>query len=476
MVPSSRSRQTRIISVTAAVLLNFSSVDAFSLVQNAAASQQSALERDASADGGSTSAGAASRGRSAASSAASAAADTPFRGSLNSRRQLQPSRKRQYQSASSSSDDFSLRMGNMQSDSEPELVEDHHYGANEKGSPSSSHHDDQKTSSSQSQPSDSRSTSVDNETKILQRRKFLHDMLVTTAAATAFTTISPIPGADVSAANAYDQAYPLELTSTPYNEVETSSNSLSKLKEERLSNKKAKVAATKSELFNDPLGLNQAPLSSNFGLTIAGASTWALALWFATGSRSNPVVKPLANVLYDEKNEDWLADRNEGYFAELPFSFMAILSAVFVFLGVIVDRAVYFLADGDAEVSLQLAGVSVIGGAVWEVGRLAAKEKAPTREEYDRDVVLYKEFDEFANKRLIVGQGSCHRSDVIRAFRRYNPKYRTADNEQYSLADIEIERILRKWNRQFGSGNEMTSAGFFSGITVDGEADAFAPR
>lgn len=77
---------------------------------------------------------------------------------------------------------------------------------------------------------------------------------------------------------------------------------------------------------------------------------------------------------------------------------------------------VYFLADGDAEVSFQLAGVSAISGAVWEVGRLATKEKAPTREEYDRDVTLYKEFEEFANKRIIIGRGSCHRSDVINAF------------------------------------------------------------
>lgn len=109
---------------------------------------------------------------------------------------------------------------------------------------------------------------------------------------------------------------------------------------------------------------------------------------------------------------------------------------------------------------------------MWEVGRLAAKEKAPTREEYERDVLLYQEFEEFAAKRLVVGRGSCHRSDVISAFRRYNPKYRSADNEQYPLADIEIERILRVWNRQFGSKSEMSSAGFFSGIVVDDAAKA----
>lgn len=295
-------------------------------------------------------------------------------------------------------------------------------------------------------------------------------MLATTVAAVGLTASAP------DAVNAYEQAYPIELQSTPYGVVEDSSNSLSKLKEERLTNKKAKVAATRSELQSDPLGLNQSPQSVNYGLTIAGASTWALALWLATGSRSNPIVTPLANVLYDEKEESWLADRNEGYFGEYPLGFAAILSAVFVFLGVILDRAVYFLADGDAEVSLQLAGVSTISAAVWEVGRLAAKEKAPTREEYERDVMLYREFDEFASKRLVVGRGSCHRSDVISAFRRFNPKYRDSESELYPLADIEIERILRVWNRERGSKTEMSSAGFFAGIVVDGNADAFAPR
>ena len=133
---------------------------------------------------------------------------------------------------------------------------------------------------------------------------------------------------------------------------------------------------------NWSLGLNQSPLSNNFGLTIAGISTWALALWFATGSRSNPVVTPLVNVLYDEKEESWLTDCNEGYFGELPLSFMAILSAGFLSLGAVLDRVMYFLADGNADVSLALAGVRVIGRAVWEVRRLAAKEKVPAREEY----------------------------------------------------------------------------------------------
>jgi len=387
----------------------------------------------------------------------------PFRGTWNSRRQRQ-----RHQMHASRKDDFALRMQSEQSS---------RYDDDDDDEDESNKQQQQFTQEDEGDNNEENEQSSSSQA----RRQFLSSMLATTTAAVVQSTTSTTTTITVSPqpANAYEQAYPIELTSTPYGIPETSSNSLTKLQQERLSNKKAKVAQTKDELANDPLGVNQMFYSSSpttVGLAVSGATMWGLALWLVTGSRSNPVVTPVANLLYDEKEEQWLQDRNAGYFGDLPLSLMIILSALFICLGVLLDRAVYFLTEGDAAVSLQLAGVSVIGGAVWEVGRLAAKEKAPTRVEYEREVLLYQEFDEFASKRLIVGKGSCHRSDVIAAFRRYNPKYRVADSEKYPLADIEIERILRQWNRQFGSRSEMSSAGFFMGITVDGAADAFAPR
>ena len=74
--------------------------------------------------------------------------------------------------------------------------------------------------------------------------------------------------------------------------------------------------------------------------------------------------------------DQWLANRNMGYFSKLPPSFMAILLAMYIILRVLVDRAVYFFAaDCNADVSLQLGGVCAIGWAFWEVGGLSAKEK-----------------------------------------------------------------------------------------------------
>ena len=320
-------------------------------------------------------------------------------------------------------------------------------------------------------PSRTKLDAATDEEGMYQRRSFLSSML----AATAGMSTAALSPDQTDAARAYELAYPVELSGTPYDEDETSANSLSKLKAERAASKRARVESARDELRNDPLGLGQGPTSGSFGLNVAGATTWGLALWFASGSRSNPVVTPVANALYDEDEEEWLADRNAGYFSDLPLSLTAILSAVFVFFGVLLDRGVYFLADGDAEVSLQLAGVSAISAGFWEVGRLAAREKAPTRREYERDELLASEFDDFASRRLVVGKGSCHRSDVISAFRRYNPKYRTADNESYPLGDLEIERLVRDWARR-SAGVEMSSAGFFNGVFVDGAADAFRPR
>ncbi|VEU43619.1 unnamed protein product [Pseudo-nitzschia multistriata] len=97
-----------------------------------------------------------------------------------------------------------------------------------------------------------------------------------------------------------------------------------------------------------------------------------------------------------------------------------------------------------------------------------------TRDEKDRAVELNEEFGEFAEKRLQSG-GSCHRSDVVKSFRRYFAKYRQADSQQYPLTDLEIEKLLRFWNEtQNERKAEMTSSGFYYGIQINSDADVFA--
>ncbi|KAL7471882.1 hypothetical protein ACHAXS_012189 [Conticribra weissflogii] len=525
------SQQARILSLCLCSAATLSTSDAFSLVQKAAASQQSRDREGGNGNGnGSNDAGpgasasATSTNRpSGARRSASAASRSPFGSSLGRRAGRSTVGLRNPQSAPGM-DDFSLRMSSQTELEEPdELIGEETQPSRSSDQSSSCSNDcNADVSSSQSSPSFiDEDLDFQQRKQLQERRKFLHGLVTSTAAfATASvatsSTVDPTPFASTlpsqsasshvastavtattshiyppflqtQPAYAFDRTFPTELEYKP-SEAETSSTSISKLKEERISVQKAKIKQTKEEFRTDPFGMTGLTQQSqrsnnaledgdnNIGLTVAGGMVWALALWFVSGSRSNPLVTPLANIFYDEGKEEWLKDRNEGFFGDVPPPFLGVLTTIFIFLGVVADRAVYFLTDGDAAVSLQLAGVSAISGAFWEVGRIAAGEKGATREEFERDAELKREFEEFAEKRIVVGKGNCHRSDVISAFRRFNPKYRVADSEQYPLADIEIERILRKWNREKGSGGEMSSAGFFSGISINEAADAFAPR
>lgn len=328
-----------------------------------------------------------------------------------------------------------------------------------------------------------------------QRRKFLHNFVASTAAiATAKAATSTTTTIDYTeshhnpftpeAASAFEYTYPIELTSAPLNvQDQTPSNSLSKLQQERLTNKRSKVLATQNELSSDPLGISSFASPYDGILLVTGVSLWTLALWFISGSRSNPLVNPIANVLYnvnddsnaDDTTLDWLRNRNNGYFAEYPPQLTIVLGILFLVFGIIADRSIYFLADGEATIPVELGGVAAISGAFWEVGRIAAGEKSATKEESDRESLIEGEFEEFASKRLVSGRSSLsvHRSEVVKAFRRYNPKYRV-ENDEYPLSDIEIERLVRRWARQ--RGIEMSGAGFFGGVGIDSGADAFAPR
>ena len=97
----------------------------------------------------------------------------------------------------------------------------------------------------------------------------------------------------------------------------------------------------------------------------------------------------------------------------------------------------------------------MISGASLELGRLASGEKGPTRQEFDRSSLLRQEFEDFAASRLKLG-GNCHRNDVVRAFRRFYGKYRQEESVEYPLTNLEIERLLREWNRSRGGVAEMS--------------------
>ncbi len=288
---------------------------------------------------------------------------------------------------------------------------------------------------------------LDQQASVHQRRLFLNAML--TGAAAGFATGT---GTAVEPASAYEQAYPVDL--------DFQGRDLTSVRRERIASQKAAAKKSRDDLTEPK--------------DFLGSFVWAGALWLLAGSRSNPLVTPVANVLYDEKETQWLKDRNEGLFAPLPAALLALMGLIFLALGVVADRSILLLADGDKDICLQLAGVSLISGASLELGRIASGEKDATRAEDERDSMLQREFAEFAERRLIPGGrgANVHRSEIAAAFRRFNAKYRV-ENDEYPLTDLEIERLARAWNRMQGN-DDMSSAGFFTGIKINNQADIFS--
>jgi hypothetical protein len=295
------------------------------------------------------------------------------------------------------------------------------------------------------------------------RRKFVVNLL---SAASMVTAASYATVGTTESASAYDLEYPTELGFANGD----SSRDLRALREEAYQTKKQSyeqrmdyVKDTNPFLFRGPKD-------------VITCLAWGGALWLLSGSRSNPLVTPIANLLYDDEEQDWLKDRNDGLFASLPVPMFGVLLLVFFALGIVMDRLILYLAEGSANVSLQLAGVSLISGASLELGRLASGEKGPTRQEFDRSMQLRQEFEAFAASRLKVG-GNCHRNDVVRAFRRFYAKYRQEDSSEYPLTNLEIEKLLREWNRSRGALTaEMSSAGFYNGLSINEQADVFIQR
>jgi hypothetical protein len=267
-------------------------------------------------------------------------------------------------------------------------------------------------------------------------------------------------GTSPGRANAFDKTFPSDLSEGDEQRKEITLGSRSNTMQRKQAAEQAKAK------------MNQNLVNFNVENDFIPAVTWGMALWLLSGSRSNPLATPLANVLYDEKEEKWLQDRNAGLFASPPLPFLLLLSVVFLILGTVTQFVVLQLAEGDSGVCGQLAGVALIGGGFFEIGRIASGEKRMTRDELDRAVQLKDEFDEFAEKRLILG-GNCHRSDVVKAFRRYHAKYRQADSEDYPLTDLEVEKLLRAWNKRENEPAEMTSSGFYYGIQINKDADIF---
>jgi len=117
-----------------------------------------------------------------------------------------------------------------------------------------------------------------------------------------------------SRAQAYDRTFPGELNAS---DAEQDDGERWRRSDATVNMPKRRSVFSKSPFFSKALG----------------TMLWSGSLWLLSGSRSNPLVTPLANVLYDGESESWLKDRNDGLFSRIPAPLVALVALLFVAAG-----------------------------------------------------------------------------------------------------------------------------------------------
>jgi len=161
----------------------------------------------------------------------------------------------------------------------------------------------------------------------------------------------------------------------------------------------------------------------------------------------------------------FVAEREAGFQAEAPVGVAAAAWLAHWGFGALTYVALVRALDDDGAFVASLACCFAIAGAVYEIGR----PKTPTRQEADAAASLREAFADFAERRLErveEFQASTHRTEIVKAFRRSVGRYRTAEGS--GVNDREIFRMARQWHR-----GQVTSAGFFKGLSLKPEADVF---
>ena len=206
-----------------------------------------------------------------------------------------------------------------------------------------------------------------------------------------------------------------------------------------------------------------------FGIVLyLGPDVWLAALGLESGVRPGRSTELALGEVF--KAEAFVTDAREGYAAEPPISVRLVTAGVYMVFGVAMTK-VLTLAFDDLGFVFALACCGVIAGAVFEVGR----PTTPTRSEAQAMLRLKLAFKDFASSRLRrtgSPQDTVHKTEIVSAFRRASPRYRSSDAS--GVSDIAIENIARRWLLKNPiPGNLITPAGFYKGLLLNPEPDVF---
>jgi len=208
-----------------------------------------------------------------------------------------------------------------------------------------------------------------------------------------------------------------------------------------------------------PLKRAMPPISAKDGLA---ASSFGLGSFLLAGSLSSPIALPLSKFMGFDKDDEWVSDRRDGFASLPPGGFVVVLAILSLLCGCVVERGVMLFGEGDVNLTLQLGILSVLWGMFIEFGRFVVGEKSITRSESERADKLADEFNIFANDKIVLCSEtrSVHGSEVLKAFRRFSSRYRTAEQ----ISDGEVLDVFYKWLRK--NRRKASSAGFVKGIEL----------
>ena len=215
----------------------------------------------------------------------------------------------------------------------------------------------------------------------------------------------------------------------------------------------------------------QKPLPPLTAKDAIAASCLGVSAFLLAGSTSSPLSLPLANLMGYDEEDDWVKDRQEGLSSSPPAGFTLTLSVIALLFGVIAERGVMKLSEGDVYITIQLSVLAVLWGTFIEFGRFVVGEKGVTREENDKDQLMCDDFLDFAKESITLTSPTTseHQSDIIKSFRRSNTSYRNSEQ----VSDSQIINVLDTFLRANGEGRKVSNAGFVKGVQLKQRVDGF---
>ena len=199
--------------------------------------------------------------------------------------------------------------------------------------------------------------------------------------------------------------------------------------------------------------------AGRFGLGDAcGAALWTVSLYYLspyqavllflgrleTARPSDWVLRQVGRALHGSDLDDPDFEASRSVYAATWAIFAASGASVALALNVLLGEATWSVSSG--------IGLGLAAG-VYELGR-------PKRYNLDEKAELdaqWRDFQSFAEARLELA-GRCHISEIGRAFRRSNPRYRTPEQ----LSDKTLRSLVANWAPQA----QRSSQGYYRGLSV----------